>query len=46
MEKKTIEERGIKECLRKTKHMITGGEDNSKMETVRWPYGCCGREVG
>ena len=41
-----MERRGLKINLGKTKFMKTGKEAKEKVQSGRWPCGCCGRGVG
>ena len=44
--KSSIEKRGMKVNLEKTKAMVTGKKQQETMKSGKWPCGCCGKGVG
>ena len=44
--KEEMETRGLKVNMDKTKMMVLGGQAGRRLETGRYPCGCCGRGVG
>ncbi len=44
--KRRMDSRGLRVNMEKTKVVISGEELMIRMESGRYPFGCCGREVG
>ena len=44
--KEGMEQRGLKINTEKTKSMVTGNKARERLQSGRWPCGCCGRGVG
>ena len=44
--KEKMQRRGLKVNMEKTKIMVTGKKATERVESGRWPCGCCGRGVG
>ena len=44
--KAEMEQGGLKLNMEKTKSMVTGNKARERLQSGRWPCGCCGRGVG
>jgi len=44
--KAAMESKGLKVNMEKTKLMVTGKQSRHRVQSVRWPCGCCGKGVG
>ena len=44
--KEGMEQRELKTNMEKTKSMVTESKARERIQSGRWPCGCCGRGVG
>ena len=44
--KEGLEQRELKIKMEKTKSMVTGYKARERIQSRRWPFGCCERRLG